>query len=91
MSRKNTIQVIDTNSKQTLFECDISDSGKAYEYAAKMENMGLDIYVKAPCITDTLSNTLGVSDEQARLMKESAHDEIADHEGSCCATPNKLQ
>lgn len=91
MSNKNTIQVIDTQSEQVLFECPISESEKAYEYAAKMDQMGLDIHIKAPSITETLSNSLGVSPEQARQMEDSAHDEIADHDGSCCVTTDKIQ
>lgn len=81
---KSKILVRDVQTKATLFECSIQESEKAYQFAAEMEELGLDIEVIAPTLTDTLSNSLGLSAEQKATYKESMEEEMEHHEGSCC-------
>lgn len=81
---KSKILVRDVLTKATLFECSISESEKAYQFAAEMEELGLDIEVLAPTLTDTLSNSLGLSAEQKATYQQSMEDEIEQHDGSCC-------
>ncbi len=81
---KSKVMVRDIQTESILFECEIEDSEKAYQFAAQMEEMGLDIEVIVPTLTETLSTSLGLSTEQRKTYKESLDAEIEDHEGSCC-------
>lgn len=65
-------------------ECPVTESEKAYAFAAEMEEMGLEIEVISPTLTDTLSESLGLTKEQLQEYKNSMEEEIEAHEGSCC-------
>lgn len=84
--RSPKVQVLDVQTEQILFECDMHESEKAYMFAAEMEEMGLDIKVVSPTLGDTLSSSLGLSREQQQDYKESLEHEMESHEGSCCFT-----
>lgn len=81
---KPKILVRDVHTQQVLFECGITESEKAYQFAAEMEEMGLDIEVISPTLGETLSNSLGLSKEDQEKYKESLEEEMDSHEGSCC-------
>ena len=86
------IKVIDRETGQSLFECALSESEKAYAFAAQMEEMGLDVKVKSPTLSDTLSSSLGLSPEAQAAYQDSLEEEMEQHEGSCCfeeTDPNK--
>ena len=86
------IRVLDQQTGQSLFECSFEESEKAYQFAAEMEEMGLDIVVVAPTLTETLTNSLGLSPEARAAYSHSLEEEIEQHEGSCCfedQDPNK--
>lgn len=83
---KPKVQVLDVQTEQVLFECELDQSEKAYMFAAEMEEMGLDIKVVEPTLGDTLANSLGVSREQQAEYKADLEHEMESHEGSCCAT-----
>ena len=82
------IQVLDQTTGQALFECSMSDSEKAYQFAAQLEEMGLDIKVIVPTISETLSQSLGLSREEQEAFKDSLEEEMDQHEGSCCFKEN---
>lgn len=84
----STIKVIEINTNDTIFECDVADSEKAYEYAAEMEKLGLEVRVDNPSITKTLSDSLGVSEEDWKKVEKELEDEIEGHNesDSCCRT-----
>lgn len=84
------VQVLDIQTEQVLFECSIEESEKAYQFAAQMEEMGLDLKVISPTLSDTLSESLGLSPEQQAAYKDSMEEEMEDHDdsGSCCFTAN---
>lgn len=81
---KLKIQVLDVQTDQILFECSIGDSEKAYEYAAQMEEMGLDVKVQSPTLSQTLTSSLGLSREEIAEYERSMEEEIEHHDGSCC-------
>lgn len=81
---KSKILVRDVHSKQTLFECDFVESERAYKFAAEMEAIGLDVEVISPTLTETLSNSLGLTSDQMREYKKSLEEEMEGHDGSCC-------
>lgn len=82
------IRVLDQQTGQILFECSISESEKAYLFAAQMEEMGLGIRLEVPTLTDTLFQSLGLSPQQVEAYKKSMDEEIEQHEGSCCFEDN---
>jgi tRNA A-37 threonylcarbamoyl transferase component Bud32 len=81
---KPKIKVIDVQTEQVLFECSIEHAEKAHQFAAEMEEMGLDLKVLTPTMTDTLSHSLGLSREAHEAYKQSLEEEMEHHEGSCC-------
>lgn len=81
---KSKILVRDVQTEQVLFECAITESEKAYQFAAEMEEMGLDIEVLIPTLGETLSSSLGLTREQQEEYKNSLEEEIESHDGSCC-------
>ncbi len=86
------MKVIDLHTGQSLFECSIEESEKAYQFASSMEELGLDIKVIAPTLGETLSNSLGLSPLEIAAYQESLVEESEQHEGSCCfenPDPNK--
>lgn len=85
MSKKVRLLTIDTN--ECLFETEIADIAKAYEYAAQLEEMGVEVKIDAPTIADTLSDSLGLNVDDQEKLQDSIIEEIEDHDGSCCATP----
>ncbi|MBA2404336.1 MAG: hypothetical protein H0V66_06160 [Bdellovibrionales bacterium] len=82
------IRVIDQQSGQTLFECSLQDSEKAYQFAAQMEEMGLDLKVIVPTLSATLSQSLGLTRDEQIAYEASLEEEMEEHEGSCCFTDN---
>jgi len=89
MSTVSLIKVIDLNSKEVLFECEMHQSEKAFEYAASMEKMGLEVEVLSPTVTETLCDSLGIELDKRSDYEQSVFEEIDDHDGSCCATDDK--
>ncbi len=83
---KPKVQVLDVQTEQVLFECEINESERAYIFAAEMEEIGLDIKVVSPTMGDTLASSLGVSREQQAEYKADLEHEMESHEGSCCFT-----
>jgi hypothetical protein len=78
------VRVVDSNSKQVLFECALDQSDRAYEAAAGFEAMGLDVKIEHPNVNQTLADSLGVSGSQMEAFTESLDEEIEEHPGSCC-------
>ena len=65
----------------------------AYDYATKMEEMGLDIEVIAPGLAETLITALGANTREINEYKQSLQDEIDEHDDSdmgcaVCITPS---
>lgn len=85
----STIRVIEKNSNDILFECSSDDAEKAYEFAAQMEELGLDVVIKQPSVAESLSMTLGASQEELQKIQEELNDEIESHNpDSCCFKDN---
>ncbi len=78
------IRVVDIDSKQVLFECELPEADKAYQFAASMEELGLSVDVINPTLSETLTDSLGLSNESRREYEESMIEEIEHHDGSCC-------
>lgn len=88
-NEKSKILVRDTQTKQTLFECSLDEAEKAYHFASEMESVGLDLEIISPTLSQTLSASLGLSDQQQEDYQKSLIEEIDHHEGSCCVESPK--
>jgi hypothetical protein len=78
------IRVLDIHTEQVLFECALTESERAYEFAAQMEEMGLDVKVDSPTLSQTLTQSLGLSNEEQATYQASMEEEMEDHDASCC-------
>ena len=90
MSTTSLIQVLSVDSEEVLFECETNKAEEAFEYAAKMEQMGIEVRVVSPTITESLCDSLGIELDKRADYEQSVFEEIADHDGSCCAGPVDL-
>jgi hypothetical protein len=95
LSKNLTIKVIEVQSKQVLFECELQQIDQAYQYATQMEELGLDVKIVSPSITRELSHSLGVSEADWAKIATALDDEIAEHEpleniDSCCVEKKTL-
>lgn len=87
VKEKLKIKVQELNTGTTLQEFDLDQMDQAYALAASLEEMGLDVHIDRPTLSDTLSHSLGLSEDEITAYKESLNEEIDDHEGyggSCC-------
>lgn len=85
MSKKsNEVKILEVHSGEILWQGSMDALSDAYEYAAKLENMGLDVKLEAPTVTQSLIENLGLNAEEKEEFEESLLDEIHDHDGSCC-------
>lgn len=83
------VKVIDIQSEETLFECPVEDMDWAYQRASEYEDMGIDVKVIAPTVTQTLTNSLGMSADEEEDYQQSVVAEMEDHDGSCCVSPEQ--
>lgn len=90
MRKDLKVQVKDIQSDEVLYECSIEELESAYKRAGELEEMGLDVKVIAPSITQTLTNTLGLNHDEEEEYQNSVVAEMEDHDGSCCASPEQM-
>lgn len=87
MTQNNSrAKVIDVYTGQVLASFPVQEESKAFAYAAEMEEMGLDVRVETPTLSQTLGESLGLSVEKKHLYEESIAHELDSHDGSCCFT-----
>lgn len=85
------VKVIAVDTEEVLLEVPIEKLAEAYEYAAKMDQMGIEVKLDAPTVADTLSDTLGLSIDDRHRFESSMDEELRDHDGSCCAKPHDFK
>ncbi len=78
----NLVRVIDLISGTTLFETTIEKMDDAYAFATQMEEVGLDVEIKAPGLAETLIKSLGAGESEIREFNQSLQDEIDEHDES---------
>lgn len=78
------VKVIASDINETLMVTDMANLDKAYKFASEMDELGITVEVLAPTITETLSDTLGLSLDDKYHYEKSVSDELEDHDGSCC-------
>lgn len=78
------IRVIDTTSQQVIKEFSYSESQLAYELAAQMEELGVEVKIESISTAESLADALGANEEVKAQLRKTLEDEIESHEGSCC-------
>lgn len=86
---KNNVKVLDKQTKSLLFSCPIEEIEKAYDYAKNMEEMGIEVMVETPTITQTLKSSIMMTTEEEHQFDQIINQEIEDHDGSCCVENKK--
>ena len=76
----NLVQILDKETENILFECPIESIEQAYEQARSLEQMGLDVQIKTPSITQTLAHSLGKTGKELEEYNESVEHEMDDHD-----------
>lgn len=74
------IRLIEKKSHHILYEFPLIEKDQAYQMASSLEEMGLEIALEIPSITENLSHFLGLSDEQNEVLKKCMEDEIESHQ-----------
>ncbi|EPZ50002.1 hypothetical protein M902_0451 [Bacteriovorax sp. BAL6_X] len=75
----------------------MEDADRAYQKSEELEEMGLDIKLVIPSVSQTLIESLGASGETIEKLKEMMDEEIASHineeDGGCsiCLPDGKIQ
>jgi len=80
------VTVFDELSGQMLYETSLDNIDYAYQYAAELEEMGLQIKINAPTLTESLLNSLGANAIEKNLYLQSLEDELDSHEEPPCSS-----
>ncbi len=84
MHNESKIRIYQGEEELYTFEMDQYD--EAYNKLIELEEMGLEVSIKVPSVTETLCHTLGLSPEEQEDYQQSVVAEIEEHDGSCCAS-----
>ena len=73
-----TVTVRD-NDGRVFFECPPDEKHRAYEYAEKMERMGIDVSLSCPSLPESLASSLGADEAALLKLKDELRREIDSH------------
>lgn len=83
-NEKPKVKVVSVHTNEALFTCDMDQAEKAYQFMASMEELGLELKVITPTLSQTLTSALGLSIDEQTAYEDSLIEEIEQHDGSCC-------
>lgn len=84
MTQDKIVKIIEITEEQVLHSYTMNELEKAYEQAAKLEEMGIEVKVIAPSAPETLAMALGSSEDELNELKESINHEISEHDLEDC-------
>lgn len=93
MHNESKIRILQVNHEGThseLYNFEMDQYDEAYAKLIELEDMGLEVIIKVPSVTETLCDTLGLDAKEQEDYQQSVVAEIEDHDGSCCASPAEL-
>ena len=76
------VKVVEPRSGEVLLQCGVEEEALAYQFAREMEQMGVEVKIIAPSVSQTLASGLGVNAKEWQGYQRSMDQEIADHDGS---------
>ena len=83
MNNSSKAQVIEKQTQEVLFECEVSEIEKAYKYASDMEAMDLEVEVLAPGLPQTLIDQLGMDEAQSHFPHRAPTSRLLTKFGRC--------
>jgi hypothetical protein len=85
---QNLVKVIASSEGTCLMTCSIEEIERAYQFAAEMEALGIEVEIQAPSLPETLGASLGASAEEQSALRRELDDEIDSHNSVCgsCTT-----
>lgn len=84
------IRIIDQQNETEIYSFEFHQQDEAYAKMIELEEMGLDVKLIVPTVTESLCDSLGIKQDEKEDYQQSVVAEIEDHDGSCCASPNKI-
>ncbi|MCB9061207.1 MAG: hypothetical protein H6622_06770 [Halobacteriovoraceae bacterium] len=77
-------EIRDRFSQQVLYSDVLENSELVYKKAVEYEQMGLDVEIVSPGVSEQLARELGATEEDLEKLKKIISYEIDSHEDSCC-------
>ncbi len=82
----SNVTILDELSGQILYQTSLDNLDYAYQYAAELEEMGLQIKITAPTLTESLLNSLGANEGEKTTYLRSLEEELDSHEEPPCSS-----
>lgn len=83
-NEKPKIKVLSVHTNEVLFSCGMDEAEKAYQFTASMEELGLELKVVTPTLSQTLTQALGLTVDEQAAYEDSLIEEIEQHDVGCC-------
>lgn len=77
-----TVKVLDEQN-QILFECELDQADRAWEFAKQMENYGISMRLSSPSLPESLAESLGRNQSEIDQLRHELEEEIDSHNGCC--------
>lgn len=81
---QKTVKIIENNSKEILFETTQKNIDLAYKKVIEFEEMGLDVDIITPSVSQSLIMSLGASEKDVDELRKSELAEIESHNKPTC-------
>lgn len=85
MTKNHHVIVKDQSENQELFSCSVENIEQAYSFAKEMESLGIEVYIQAPSLPETLALELGSEKELIQKLKQEIQEEITSHHQTNCS------
>ncbi len=72
------VRIVDGQG-HTLFKCSSEEIEKAYEYALRMEKLGIEVSLHSPSSPEVLASSLGIGKRGLKLLRNDLQEEINSH------------
>lgn len=76
------IHLID-QTEQVLASYTLEERDLAFSYAAELEEMGIEVFIKEPSLPETLINSLGATPKERAQLQKEIDEEIDSHGTEC--------
>lgn len=90
MSKLSKIYLYDDEG-QELASFNLEDKEAAFNYAEKLEEMGISVNLKEPSLPESLISSLGASNSDREQLRREIDEEIDSHDTPSCGTIKKAE
>lgn len=85
MNEQGKILLLDEEG-QELASFALTEKEAAFDYAERLEEMGVSVILKEPSLPESLILSLGANEQDTAQLQREIDEEIDSHEGPCCGT-----